>query len=324
MRKADAWDKIRRSLRYTKVNRELLVFFVFLLVAVVFWFIQTFKDAAATNVEYELVITDVPKNVVITSDVPKTVVVNVGGRGFDIINFLTKARKRSLEIDYSSLAKDNGMFIIDNNVWKRIVPRVLGSSLSLNSVTPSTIEVFYSTGEHKYVPVVFSGKVNVDTQHVLCGISVHPEYVDIYAPSSRLDTITAIYTEARKFVALKDTTSARLALSPPKGVKCIPDSVDTRINVDLFTTKTLNLPIYCENIPEDKILRTFPLTASVSFRVSATLYNEIEEGDFALVVDYRSIKPGDKKCELIMRSHPDGISNIHISPSSVEYIIEQE
>lgn len=315
---------MRRSFRLLRINREFLIFVVFLLVSVVFWFLQTFKEQTTAYIDYKLTITGVPKNVIFTSDVPEKVTVTVTGRGFAVLDYLTKKKERELVIDYSQLTHADGMLTIDNNVWKRVISRQIGNSLKYTSVNPSILEIYYSTGEHKYVPIVFGGKARVDAQHVLCDILINPSYVDVYAPDNQFDTVTTISTEAARFTGLKDTTIVRLALLPPKGVKCIPDSVDATICVDLFTTKTLKVPIYCENIPADKILRTFPLNATVTFRVSASMYQDISETDFAVVVDYKSITPDLKKCQLIVRTQPDGISNVQVSPQYVDYVIEQE
>ena len=318
------YSRLKKGLRMFKINREFLVFLVFLLVSIVFWFLQTFKETTTAEITYRLQITGIPKNVIVTSDVPQQISATVSGRGYAILEYITKTEQREIKVDFSSLAKSDGMMTIDNATWKKIVAPLIGRNLKLVSVNPSMLEIYYSTGDHKYVPVAFTGRVGVDAQHVLCGINVEPQYVDIYAPDNQFDTITAIATEALKLTDLKDTTKVRLALIPPTGVKCIPDSVDAVVCVDLYTTKTLKLPIFCENIPQDKILRTFPMTATVTFRVSASLYSSITEDDFALVVDYHSIKPNSDKCQLILRQTPDGIANVRISPQQVDYVIEQE
>ena len=318
------WKTMYRSLRKLKINREFMVFIVFLLVSIVFWFVQTFKESTTAKINYKLEITDIPSNIILTSDVPKRVEVTVSGRGFSIIDYLTKSDSRIVEVDYSQFEKRDGMLVLNNNSWKKIVTSTLGHSLACTSISPSMLEIYYSTGEHKYVPVVFGGKAKVDGQHVLCGIELEPQHVDIYAPDNQFDTISAIYTEDARYTGLKDTTVVRLALVPPRGVKCRPDSITAKLCVDLYTTKTIKVPIFCENIPEDKVIRTFPLTTNVTFRVSSSLYNHITASDFSIVVDYNNIQPNDKKCDLIVRTVPMGISDVTLSPQQVDYIIEQE
>ena len=307
-----------------RINREFLVFLVFLLVSVIFWFLQTFKDNTSVNLNFELELVGVPKSIIFTSDVPREVSVTVTGRGFSILDYLTKTEQRRLVVDYSSLADDGDKITIDNATWKRLLTRALGSSLKYTAVNPPMLEIYYSTGAHKYVPVEFGGKVKVEEQYVFCGIDINPLYVDIYAPDNLFDTLSVIRTEKVSYTQLKDTMQVRLALAPPRGVKCDPDSVDATICVDLFTTKKMQLPVYTEHVPDNLIVRPFPSTISVTFRVSSSLYSEITDKDFAVVIDYDHIKPGDRQVPLVLRSQPEGISNVQMSPNAVEYIIEHQ
>ena len=63
---------------------------------------------------------------------------------------------------------------------------------------------------------------------------------------------------------------------------------------------------------------------SFNFKVSATLFSNITPDDFIVVVDFNSIKPDDRKCRLLVRDVPEGVSNVKVSPEMVDYVIEQE
>lgn len=317
------YKRLIGRLRLVKVNRELLVFFVFLCVAIIFWFLQTFKEGMNIGIDYNVSIYNVPKNVIFTSPIPETIKVNVSGRGFAILEYLSKRRNKTLRIDFSELSSAKGYISISSAVWRNLLAKEFNESVRFVSTTPSSVDIYYSTGKKKRVPVIFDGQIRTGQQHLLCGVELTPDSVDVYASVNHYDSITAAYTERGIFSGLEDTLRTRLALKTINGVKYVPDSVDANICVDLFTEKTLSLPIYCENIPQNKILRTFPLSANVTFHVSATMFDLISENDFALVVDYNSIRPGDEKCRLLMRSKPEGVTNLRIYPETVEYIIEQ-
>ncbi len=319
----ETFRKMWRSLRLVTINRELLVFGVFLLVAIAFWFIQTFKEQASTTVKFKMELVGVPKNIVITSHIPDTVTVVVKGRGFDVIDYLSKADTRVLKVDFSTLEKENGVVVIDNPVWNRILTDKLGRSLSFTSINPSTLEIFYSSGSHKYVNVVFGGQVTVDNKHVFSSVTMQPTYVEVVAPPAILDTLTTISTEPARYDNLTDTLRQKVALAPPPGVKCVPDSINATICVDLFAKKTMTVPIFTVNTPEDKVLRTFPLETQVSFRVSSAQYNTIKESDFVVVADYNDTRPGEHKCPLILRSQPKGVSDVKLTPRKVDYLIEE-
>lgn len=310
--------------RLVTVNREIMVFLLFLIVAVVFWVSQTFKDHTTVNLEYNLKIVNVPKNLIFTSEVPTTVAVAVSGRGFTIMQYVINEHQKTLNVDYNDLPKMGGTLTIDNYVWKKTLTKELPKGVTLQTVSPSTVEIYYSMGEHKQIPIEFQGKVRTSDEYMLCGIELQPKYVDIYAPSAVYDTIKVVYTEPFIENDVKDTLNFRLALSRMKGVKMIPDTVSVKVCVDLFTSKTVKVPIYCENIPHNKILRTFPLMADVMFQVSATMFNNITDDDFVIVVDYNTIKTQDRKCKLIIRETPKGIYNVKVNPEVVDYVIEQE
>ena len=277
-----------QRIRFVTVNREIMVFLLFLIVAVAFWLSQTFKDHTT------------------------------------ILQYVMNKQHKVLNVDYNDLPKMGGTLTIDNYVWKKALTKELPKGVTPQTVNPATVDLYYSMGEHKQIPIVFQGKIRTSDEYMLCGIELQPKYVDIYAPPSIYDTIKVVYTEPYIVNNVEDTLQIHLPLNKIKGVKMIPDTVSVKACVDLFTAKTVKVPIYCENIPHNRILRTFPLMADVTFRVSATMFNNITEDDFVIVVDYNTIKTQDRKCKLIIRESPKGISNLKVTPELVDYVIEQE
>lgn len=320
----NAWSRFFSHLKFLKIRREFWIFLTFVIISVAFWFLQVFKDQTNLNIEYGIELKDVPGSTIVTSSLPSSITVTIQGRGYSLLDYFLKHRNSTIYIDYADIPKVSGVLTIDNYVWKKAFAKEFGKGVSLISVNPSTIEVYTSSGAHKQVPVTFKGNIKTASQYLMCNISLDPQYIDIYAPVDRFDTVSAIMTEELSLTDLKDTTVVRVALNPSKGIKCVPDSVTATICVDLFTTKTVKVPIYCENIPEDRILRTFPLMAEVTFNVSATMYPNVTADDFVVTVDYTSIQPNDKKCKLKISGYPDGISNIKLNPEYLDYIIETD
>ncbi len=306
-----------------KVNRNLLVYLIFLVLSIGFWCLQTLKEDSTQSVNFRLEITGVPKNIIFTSDVPSKIKANIKGRGFDFLEQYSSSEEQTLRISFDNMLRKDGKATIDASTVKRMIQKQTGNSLSVQSCTPSSLELFYCTGKKKRVPVAFGGKARVGLQHVLCNIILQPDSVDVFAPTKLYDSIDVAYTERTFYKNVEDTLTRKLSLQHIRGVKMVPDSVKVTICVDLFTEKTIAVPIYCENIPQNKVLRTFPIKANVSFHVSATMYNSISEKDFLVVVDYNSIKKDDEKCQLILRGQPFGVSHVQVSPEYVEYVIEQ-
>ena len=320
---AKTYNDITRRMRLLKVNRELLVFFVFFCIAIIFWFLQAFKENTNLKLDYQICLTGIPENVIITSDIPEQISVTIAGRGYDVLEYAINRKSKVIKVDYSDINKTDIALSLDNNSWKRILNKELKGAISFISASPATIEMPYSNGEKKRVPVEYAGKIKAGAQYSLCGIKIIPDSIDLYAPKNIYDSINVVYTEKHYFQDIEDTITSRLALETAHGIKVIPDSIDMQIFVDLFTEKTVSVPIYCENIPPSKVLRTFPLKAQLTFRVSANQFNNINEENFVVVVDYNQIKENSRNCKLILRSQPSGVSNVRISPETVEFIIEQ-
>ena len=315
---------ILRRLRLVKINRDFLVFLIFLAVSVIFWFMQSIQETTEVSLPYKLKVEDLPKDVVFTSNLPSEVNVIYTSRGWNAFYYKFMLNDTyEMSIPFKEVNQKSGKIVIDANALRRAVLKEKLPGMTFKSTSPGKIETYYSNGQHKRVPVIFNGRISTTTGRYLCGTILHPDSVDIYAPNHVYGSINSVKTENFTFNELEDTLHTRLALLVPRGAKAIPDSIDAEICVDIFTDKTLQVPIYSENVPRDKIMRTFPLKATVTFLVSATLYESINPSDFLLVVDYKEATEGNKRCKLYIRQQPDHIRHLRISPESVEYVIEQ-
>lgn len=296
---------------------------VFLFVSVLFWCIQTFNGYTSVSVSYNIRLVNLPSERIVTSYVPESVTVSLSGRGFSMLSEIFGSRHDEVMIDYSTLPKNGECATVDFNTWKKIFSKVLDEGVTVSSVSVSPLEIYTSVGQYKQVPVI--SKVMVSTAHdyVLLSSEVSPQYVNVYAPESIYDTISAVYTASRSFPSLSDTTEAMVAIEPIKGVKVVPDSVRVSMCVDLLTSKVVKVPVLVENQPEDCLVRTFPHMLDVSFRVSSSMYSMANAEDFSLVVDYKSMSSDVRKCKVFVRSRPDFVSALTIRPSHVEYVIEK-
>lgn len=311
-------------MRLVKINRNFLVFLIFLAVSIVFWFMQTIKETTEVNISYRLKVEDLPEHVIYTSDMPNEVNVTYTSKGWNAFYYkFMKNESHELVVNFKDINTKTGKLVIDANVLKRAVLKNKPQGMTYKSTSPSKIETYYSNGQHKRVPIIFNGHITTTTGRYHCGTILHPDSVDVYAPSHLYDGIKNIKTENVTFNELEDTLRTKLALLIPRGAKAIPDSVSASICVDIFTDKTVQVPIYSENVPNSKIMRTFPLKVDVTFLVSSTLYDEITADEFLIVVDYNEAKADTKRCKLHIRQQPQNIRHLRIMPESVEYIIEQ-
>ena len=315
---------IFRRLRLIKIDRNLPVFLLFLCLSTIFWFLQPIQESTEVILAYRLVIEDLPNDIVFTGDVPNQINVTYTSKGWNAFYYkFMRNEEPELVVNFKDINQKSGKITIDANTLRRAILRKKPQGMTYKSCSPGKIETFYSNGQHKRVPVLFNGHVTTTAGRYQCGTIILPDSVDIYAPKHIYGSINNIKTENVTYTDLEDTLQTRLALLVPRGAKAIPDSVDVNICVDIFTDKTLQATVYSENVPHNKLIRTFPLKVNITFLVSATLYNDITADDFLLVIDYNELKNDSKRCRVHVRQKPSGIRNLRISPETIEYIIEQ-
>lgn len=307
-----------------KIDRNLPVFLIFLGLSAIFWFLQTIQENTEVTLSYRLIIEDMPNDVVFTSDMPSEINVSYSSKGWNAFYYkFMRNDNPEIVVNFKEVNQKSGKVIIDANTLRRAVMRKKPQGMTFKTTSPNKIEAYYSNGQHKRVPVIFNGRVSTTAGRYQCGTILMPDSVDIYAPKHIYGSINHVKTENVTYTDLEDTLQTRLALLVPRGAKAIPDSVDTRICVDIFTDKTLQATVYSENVPHNKLIRTFPLKVNVTFLVSATLYDEINASDFLLAIDYKELSSDSKRCRIHVRQKPGNIRNLRISPETVEYIIEQ-
>ena len=147
----------------------------------------------------------------------------------------------------------------------------------------------------------------------------------MYGSQKVLDSLQCIYTERLSIRNLKDTIVRDLELRSMKGLKCVPSKVRISIYPDVLTEESVEVPITALNMPEGKVLRTFPARVKVSFTVGASLFRTVTPDKFRVVVDYNELQADpSEKCTLKIASVPHGIRNARTEIQQVDYLLEEQ
>lgn len=326
---------IRASFRKFRMNikdfllsdksREFFVFLFFFFIAGGFWLLQTL------NVDYEAEFTvpvklkGIPNEVVIIEEPAKEVHVRVKDKGTVLLNYMLGKSFYPLTVDFKEYSKGRGTHIrIHTTDFEKKLTAQFNASTQLISLKPDTLELLYSTGVAKKVPVRLNGKVEAGRQYYLTDTIFRPDSVLVYATSEVLDTLQAAYTERLTISDVSDTLQQRVLLEPLKGVKFEPHVVDVVFPVDIYTEKTVEVPLEGVDFPSGKVLRAFPSKVQVTFQVGMSRFRKITEADFQLYVSYEELlRLGSDKYPVRLHHVPEGVMNIRIHPSQVDFLIEQ-
>lgn len=317
--------KVVRNFLFSWMNREFLIFLFFLLLSGTFWLLMTLNETYEREVEVPVKLVEIPKNVVLTSDTTTNVRVTIHDKGFSLLAYLYGNKIHAINIDFNSYAKKTGIGTISSAELQKIIYKQLFSSSRIVSLKPDKFEFYFNYGLKKRVPVKILGRITPGPSYYLSKILFSPDSVEIYASREILDSIKYVRTESLRILNLTDTLVKEISLSKIKGVKYVPEKVRVSICPDILTEEKFDVPIIAENMPDGKILRTFPARVTVTFTVGASLFRSIRPDGFKIVADYNEVmnNPSDK-CNIYLRSVPHGVRNARINVSQVDYLIEEQ
>lgn len=317
--------KLVRNFLFSWMNREFLIFLFFLFLSGAFWLLMALNETYEKEIEIPVQLVEIPKNVVLTSDTTTIVRVTVRDKGFSLLAYLYGNKINPISVKFKNYAKKTGVGVIPQAELQKIMSRQLFSSSAILSMKPDKYEYFFNYGLKKRMPVRLIGKIIPGQSYYLSKITFSPDSVDIYASREMLDSIKHVNTEPLNIRNLTDTVIKDVALYRIKGVKYVPEKVKVSICPDILTEEKCEVPIEAVNMPEGKILRTFPSRVTVTFTVGASLFRTISPERFKVVVDYNELmaEPSDK-CNIYLRSVPHGVRNARLNVAQVDYLIEEQ
>lgn len=305
-------------------SREFFVFLFFFFVAGGFWLLQTLNNDYETSFSIPVKLKGVPNNVVITSEPASELRIKVKDKGTVLLNYMLGKSFYPLTLDFAeSSNSDNRVQLFASQLEKQVSSQ-LNVSTRLLSMQPDTLEYIYSKGSSKRVPVKLQGTVTAGRQYYLSDTIFHPDSVLVYAPAGVLDTITAAYTRRLSLTDISDTLSQQVPLHTQRGVKYVPQSIEMMLPVDIYTEKTVEVPIVGVNFPAGKVLRAFPSKVQVTFQVGLSRFRQITANDFHIHVSYEELlRLGADKYKVKLFRTPEHVSHIRFNPEKVDFLIEQ-
>ena len=317
-------EKIR-SFLLAKKSREFLIFLFFVFVSFSFWLLQVLNDDYETELSIPLRMKNVPENVVLTSELPSELRIGVKDRGTVLVNYMLGQTLYPITLDFTDYSDRGSQIRIPSSTLTKRVLSQLNQSSKVSTIKPDTLELIYTRGEGKKVPVQLRGEAKAERQYYISDIIYLPDSVMVYAPKEILDTIQAAYTEALYIEEISDTARHRVNMIPVKGARFTPSYSDVTFLVDMYSEKTVEVPVVGVGFPEDKVLRTFPSKVHVTFQIGLSQFENVASEDFKVVVDYQILqKEKGEKCRPILVKSPSNVNHVRISPLEIDYIIEQK
>lgn len=317
--------KLRRIL-FVRRYKDVLIFLSFLFVSAAFWLFLALGEENQIELEVPLRLNGVPHNAVVTSELPSKIRVQVKDRSIELLAYRYGITLRPVVIEWSEY-ESQGLHpkVLMADVQRKVASQLM-SSTRIMQIKPDTLDFIYTYGTSKRVPVVFDGEIETGSQFYVVKMEFSPDSVLAYAPQDQLSQIREAATKKILRSNVTDTITFMAELRSPKGVKYSPDRVRAKCFVDMFTEKTVDVPVEGEGFPNGYVLRTFPSKVRLTFQVGVKEYNSVDASSFKVVVKYADVKDGghNDKCTPQVISMPQAVRRLKVSPDKIDYLIERK
>ena len=315
------------NLKDPEANKKRKTFSVFLILATVFWFLNSLNENYPADIEYPVRFINMPDNKVLTSKLPEFLTVRVFTTGYDIIGIKSKSTLNTLKIDYKDLNIKNDTFtgktfFLTNSVLNSLSKQI-PQNVKILDIIPDTLFFTFAQKMKKRVPVNTNINTFCSKMHMLSApVRFFPDSVEIYGIEGVVDTFTFVELNKTIFSELFENTEKYVALKKYEGINYNTNVVKLVFGVERYTEKQIYVEVLKKNVPDSLDLKIIPEKVSVSFIVPINKYRLINEKNFELSVDFEQTKNSDNSgLEVILNKKPENIQSLKISPSRLDYII---
>lgn len=317
--------KVRSTIKSNR-TKDILTFLFFVFVSAIFWFVQELDETFSMEVKIPVRLTGVPEGIIITTDVPRELTLTIHDKGSELLPLWLHSKVDTLRINFQSYdtQEPTGHGTLMYSQLQNSIKRLLPAGAVVSNMSPDTVSFYYNRGLHRRFPVRLRGSIEAAQQYCILGYSFSPDSVDVYAPRTMLDTMTAAYTDVLNMRNVEKGFTENLALRSTRGMRLFPDSVTIKADVDVMTRQSVEVPVVGLNFPAGKSLCTFPATVKVSYLVPSKRKKTIDESQFAVVITYAELQENStNKCRPHLSNAPFGITGTLVDPIEVTYLIEE-
>lgn len=307
-------------------TRELFTFLGFVLLSLVFWFMQGLNEEVESSFEIPVELENLPEKTTLINDLPTHVEVRIRDKGPVMLGYAIEGLA-PMRINFQEYDKGNSSFLLTISQLETVLRKSLRPTTTILSVIPDTLKVLYTHSAGKRVKLVVKGHASTTPQCVLSGpMTADIDSVMVYGDHAllkRLKEVSTIEFDAKR---LSDTlrTTVRIARIP--NVRVVPSEVTVTIPVEEMTSKLLDIPVVPQGVPSNWSLITFPSSVQLSCMMPFSRFASVNEEDFLLGVDYADLskRPAPGRLGIKVLKYPEFVRNIVLSQDSVDYILEQK
>lgn len=314
----DNWSTLRRSSGF----RSVALYFVFVIIAALFWVMMALNDNIQQNVDVNLRIYNVPDSATFINIPPAQLHVTVRDKGTSLLR-TSLLRNPVMSINFKEYASGGVLRIPPSELFV-LLRGSFGPSTQISSVSVDSLHLSYTTNPGRQVPVVVRADLDAADGYVISGnLRISNSRVTIFSNSQEADTISKVYTARFVRRNLSSTDKVNVQLTPIPGVRMIPPKVTVTVPVETLVKKKAMVPVNVINVPANESLLIFPANVEVTFFVPMSSFND-DDNDIAVLADYNDIRGHRSRMPIKVGHHGAGCVNVTLLTDSVEYTIVRQ
>ena len=326
------WPKKFTEKRGKGIDREVIVFSFFLLLAFIFWYLNSLEKDVDYDIKYPVRYVNLPEERVLTDDLPARLNLFLKGPGYSVLKLRLSGNRSPVILDVSTInyrrvpgSRTLSYYILTSGLISKL-EKQLRTECEITSIKPDTLFFTFDKIISKQINVLPNVEVITEKQYLVKGdILVTPDTIEITGPKRILDTVKTIKTRFRKLKGVNETITKSLALVTPEECTVSAKKVILTIPVEQFTEAEINVPVKIINCPDSISVKIFPDVVSVKCLVAIGDYKKIKEIPFEVVLDLiKANLNSSEKIPVEFRNIPPFVSSLRVTPAKVDFLIEKK
>ena len=285
------------------------------------WFFAKFSREYQEEIKMKIEIVDIPTSIIISSASDLFLNLNLKATGFQFLYyyFLDNTIKISFQ---NAVYKNNLGYLEIASEFNRLQDQLLGDTQIL-SFFPSKIEINYKPEFSKKVPILIP-KFNLDLGYSITKINLTPDSIIVTGLEDVLADINHIDLNFKDESPIKSNFIEKIPINlKDNELNYNYTEVNVEVLVNLFSEKTINVPISVLNSPKNTVFKLFPSQVELVFSSSINNLKNIKLSDFKVGFNYDSIDKEKNIAEISLLKSPLGLDNVRLNPQDVFFLIRE-
>lgn len=304
--------------------KETLTFFGFVFVSFSFWMLISLQKEYETKISLPIHYSALPADIILPEDTPSTLTMHVKDKGNILFRYSFMSHLKPIVIDRNQLDTQKKQLVLPREYIETALNTQLIPSTVLLDFFPKTIETSYELRQSKRVPILFDGDIRYNPGFQQSeALSFSPSELEIYGSEETLANVDALKTKHFSLSNVEESIDRSLEIEIPTGIISSQKAVDLHLPVEAFMQAKFDVPIVCSNLPDEYSLRIFPSSVSIECAIPLSKSKDLSESDFAFDLDFKELEQNmDGVLPVSPSKQPHWLSNIAVSPKTIEFIIE--